>query len=163
MAHGQVRKKAVHYEVGYFRDDGERSPALEPSYPDEPLPADARQPALAFRGRVAPFHLAGNKGLLKTLTAGAAWVSTDVPEGPDHLQGQSASGYHFFPRRYLTSGRRLRTGVEFVWTPGPAGVSAEYLVRGRHESVSASERPSSWTRRCRTWSVEVGTCPERGC
>ena len=127
LAHGQVRKKAVHYQVGYFRDDGEWSPALEPSYPDEPLPADARQPALAFRGTVAPFHLAGNKGLLKTLTVGAAMVSTDVPEGPNHLQGQSASGYHFFPRHYLTSGRRLRTGVEFVWTPGPVGVSAEYL------------------------------------
>ena len=127
MAHGQVRKKAVHYQVGYFRDDGARAPALESSYPNEPLSADARQPALAFRGTVAPFHLAGNKGLLKTLTLGAAMVSTDVPEGPNHLQGQSASGYHFFPRHYLTSGRRLRTGVEFVWTPGPAGVSAEYL------------------------------------
>jgi phosphate-selective porin OprO/OprP len=128
MAHGQLRKKAVHYQFAYFEDDGERPPELKPSYPDEPLPANPRQPALALRGTVAPFHLAGNKGLLKTLTVGAAMVETDVPEGPNHLQGQSASGYHFFPRLYLTSGRRLRTGLEFVWTPGPAGVSAEYLV-----------------------------------
>jgi phosphate-selective porin OprO and OprP len=129
MAHGQVRKKAVHYQIAYFEDDGDRPPELRTSYPDEPLPADLRQPAIAVRGTVAPFHLVGNKGLLKTLTVGAAMVSTDVPfEGPNHLQGESVSGYEFFPRHYYTNGRRLRTGLEFVWTPGPAGVSAEYLV-----------------------------------
>jgi len=129
MAHGRLLKKAIHYQVGYFRDDGENAPGLEPTYADEPLPADARGPAFAGRATVAPFRAAGTKGLLKTLEVGFSAVSTaDVPEGPNHLQGQSITGYHFFPRHYLASGKRARQGFELVWTPGSFGVKAEYLT-----------------------------------
>jgi len=129
MAHGKVLKKAITYQVGYFQDDGDNAPSLEPTYPNEPLPADARGPALAGRVAVAPFRAAGTKGLLKTLEVGFSAVSTDdVPEGPNHLKGQSITGYHFFPRQYLTSGKRFRQGFEFVWTPGALGVKAEYLT-----------------------------------
>jgi phosphate-selective porin len=50
-----------------------------------------------------------------------------VPEGRNHLKGESAFGYSIFGRTAYVNGRRLRQGVDVVWMPGSFSVKAEYL------------------------------------
>ena len=112
MAHGHVLKKAVHYQVGYFQNDGENAAGSQAdvSGPNRcrPMPATtghgwSRDRRAVPRGRhQGHAQDAGGRG--------SPLVSTDVPEGPNHLQGQSITGYNFFPRQYLTSGTPVQTG-----------------------------------------------------
>lgn len=126
MAHGGLFKKVVHYQVGWFQDDGENPKSLQPP---PLLPGEqpgVREPSYAVRVRVAPFRSSGSKAL-KNFEVGGAMVDTTVPEGMNNLQGRSVFDGHFFPRSVYTRGPRRRTGFEMNWTPGPASVRAEYI------------------------------------
>jgi phosphate-selective porin OprO and OprP len=128
MAHGSVLKRSLHYEVGYFQGDGDNPPSLKPMpYPLPEDPPAVYGPSWAGRVRAEPFRALGKKSLLETLEFGVAATSTDIPVGPNHLQGQSVFGFDFFSRLYYTNGPRKRLGFEFSWLPGPASVKFEYV------------------------------------
>jgi phosphate-selective porin len=127
MVHGRAFKRVLRYQAGYFQDDGDNPPGLDPPplLPGEqPLP---RQGSWAGRATVAPLRLGSLPGHLNNLEVGGAIVSTTIPEGTNNLNGEMVLGDKFFPSRYYTKGRRLRVGLEVSWAPGPFSVSAEYL------------------------------------
>ena len=116
MAAGRVGR-AFAYQAGVFAGDGNgrRSRA-----------------GLTGAGRaewtVAPdVEVAGSASVGRTEA-----VDSEAPNG---LEGRSSSGYRFFERVYV-DGRRVRTGVDAAWTPGPWRMTAEYLwVRDGRDGV----------------------------
>jgi len=128
MAHGSVLKGILRYEIGYFQGDGDSPPPLKPMpFPLPEDPAPEYGPSLAGRLRVEPFRALSKKSLVENLAVGFAATSTDIPVGPNHLQGESVFGYEFFPRQYFTNGARRRLGAEFSWSPGPLSAKFEYI------------------------------------
>jgi phosphate-selective porin OprO/OprP len=127
MAHGRPFKRVIRYQVGVFEGDGDNSPSLQPAFllPDEKPLAEKR--TWAGRVTVAPLRLGSLPGHLNNLEIGGAIAESTVPEGMNNLRGEMALGDRFFHRDYFTRGRRLRTGVEVSWAPGPCSVSAEYI------------------------------------
>ena len=102
MAHGSVLKGILRYEIGYFQGDGDNPPPLKPMpYPLPEDPAPEYGPSLAGRLRVEPFRGLSKKSLVENLEVGFAATSTEIPVGPNHLQGESVFGYEFFPRQVL--------------------------------------------------------------
>jgi len=128
MFHGRAFKRLLRYEVGVFEDDGDRPPELEPI---EPLPDE--EPAQegrtwAARATVSPLRLTALPGKYNSLEIGGAYTRGTVPEGRNHLQGDTVFGGEFFDRQYYTKGPRTRFGLEASWAIGPASVAAEYIV-----------------------------------
>jgi phosphate-selective porin OprO/OprP len=127
MAHGRAFKRALRYQAGVFKHDGDGSPAI---HTVGLLPGEQPSPerrTWAGRVTIAPLRLTSLSGRYNNLEIGGAFVTSTVPEGKNHLQGETALGDEFFGRRYYTRGRRLRTGIELSWPVGPALVSAEVL------------------------------------
>ena len=128
MAHGRAFKRVLRYAVGIFEDDGDQPPELEPV---EPLPGE--EPAQqgrtwAARATVSPLRLTSMPGRYNNLEVGGAYTRGTVPEGRNHLQGDTAFGGEFFDRQYFTKGPRTRFGLEASWAIGPASIAAEYIV-----------------------------------
>ena len=127
MVHGRPFKRVIRYQAGYFRDDGDNPPNLDPAplLPGEqPLP---QQGSWAGRMTFAPLRLGSLPGHLNNLEVGGAVVSTEIAEGTNNLNAEMVLGDKFFHSRYYTKGRRLRVGLELSWAPGPFSVSAEYI------------------------------------
>ena len=127
MVHGRAFKRVIRYQAGYFQDDGDNPPGLDPPplLPGEQtLP---RQSSWAGRATFAPLRLGSLPGHLNNLEIGGAFVSTTIPEGRNNLNGEMVLGDKFFHSRYYTNGRRQRVGLELSWAPGPYSVSAEYI------------------------------------
>ena len=128
MAHGRAFNRLLRYGVGIFEDDGDQPPDVEPV---EPIPGE--EPAeegrtWAARATVAPLRLTSLPGKYNSLEVGAAYTRGTVPEGRNHLQGDTAFGGEFFDRQYYTKGPRTRFGLEVSWAIGPASLAAEYIV-----------------------------------
>jgi phosphate-selective porin OprO/OprP len=128
MAHGRAFSRLVRYAVGVFTDGGDQPPDLEPveSLPDEQPEEEGR--TWAARATVAPLRLTSLPGKYNNLEVGGAFTSGTVPEGRNHLQGETAFGGEFFDRQYYTKGPRTRFGLELSWAIGPASIAAEYIV-----------------------------------
>ena len=128
MVHGRAFGRVLQYGVGLFNDDGEVPPGLEPvePLPDEPAPQEGR--TWAARATVAPLRLTSLPGKYNNLEVGGAYTSGTVPEGRNHLQGETVFGGTFFDRQYYTNGPRTRFGLELSWAVGPASIAAEYIV-----------------------------------
>jgi phosphate-selective porin OprO/OprP len=128
MAHGRALNRFLRYAVGVFEDDGDQPPALEPlePMPDEEPEQEGR--TWAARATIAPLRLTSLPGKYNSLEIGGAYTRGTVPEGRNHLQGETAFGGEFFDRQYYTEGPRTRFGVEASWAIGPASVAAEYIV-----------------------------------
>jgi phosphate-selective porin OprO/OprP len=128
MAHGRAFNRVLRYAVGTFQDDGDQPPDLEPV---EPLPDEAplqEGRTWALRATVAPLRLTSLKGKYDNLEIGGAYTRGTIPEGRNHLQGDTVFGGDFFDRQYYTKGQRARFGLEASWAIGPASVAAEYIV-----------------------------------
>ena len=129
MAHGRAFKRVIRYAVGIFEDDGDQPPDLEPLAPiadDQAAVEEGR--TWAARGTVSPLRLGSMPGKYNNLEVGAAYTHAVVPEGRNHLQGDTVFGGEFFDRQYYTKGARTRLGLEVSWAIGPAFVAAEYIV-----------------------------------
>jgi phosphate-selective porin OprO and OprP len=122
MAHGRIRR-ALTYEVGVFREDGENARLTEPVFllPGEAEPRGGR--IFAARIVAAPI-LRGRSD--ERFRIGVAVTSSELPEGLNSLRGRTVFGSAFFPRVYVR-GRRMRFGTEAEWNPGRFGLRAEYM------------------------------------
>jgi phosphate-selective porin OprO/OprP len=133
MVHGRVLDRIVRYELGVFDHDGRnaRSRNLERVYGDQ---------ALAGRVVVQPFR--SSKSILTDLQVGAAFTSSDLPEGTRSLRGTTTFEETFFDPDLWVLGRRERTGFEFRWRPGPFSLKSEYMrvtTERRGQSVEDSD------------------------
>jgi phosphate-selective porin OprO/OprP len=130
MLHGRFRQRALNYEAGMFRQDGENGRS------DFRVPPRESELTLAGRMVVRPFQLGGDTSPLKDLEAGGAFTFSDIPEGRNSLRGEMTFG-HDFTERLFVKGRRLRLGLELSWKPGPFGVQAEFIeVREQRKEQS---------------------------
>lgn len=125
MVHGRLFKRLLTYEFGAFKNDGENARLEKDPFvlPGEAPPANEH--SAAMRITVEPFRRASAPKALERLQVGVAFTTSEVPEGLNSLEGGSVLGYTFFEPVYVL-GRRWRFGAEFVWTPGPFSVKAEY-------------------------------------
>jgi phosphate-selective porin OprO/OprP len=129
MAHGRALKRVLRYAVGVFEDDGDQPPDLESVEPiDGEQPPAEEGRTWAARGTIAPLRLSSLPGKYNNLEVGGAYTHGTVPEGRNHLQGDTVFGGEFFDRQYYTKGPRTRFGLEVSWALGPASVAAEYIV-----------------------------------
>jgi phosphate-selective porin len=128
MAHGRAFNRVLRYAVGVFEDDGDQPPELEPvePLPDEEPSEEGR--TWAARATVAPLRLSSLPGKYNSLEIGGAYTRGTVPEGRNHLQGDTVFGGEFFDRQYYSKGPRTRFGLEASWAIGPASFAAEYIV-----------------------------------
>ena len=78
---------------------------------------------VAGRVELAPWE--ATRGLARRLQFGFNTTIGDVAPGLFGLRGRMIDGFVFFEPVYV-SGRRLRLGVDGLWTPGPFSVQAEY-------------------------------------
>lgn len=141
MAYGELLDGALLYEAGVFDDDGDNGTLEEFRFVDVGQTVEdledagpsiaARVVAEIFRGLPVP-------GRLKGAEVGAAYTSSNIPEGLNSLQGEEIWGYNFFDRVYV-NGRRQRLGFQFDWSPGPTGFKAEWM-RSREERTGQSNR-----------------------
>ena len=122
MIHGRIRRALI-YEVGVFREDGENARLTEPVFllPGEPEPRGGQ--VVAARVVTAPIARGRND---ERFRIGVAVTSSELPEGLNSLRGRTVFGSAFFPRVYVR-GRRLRLGTEMEWNPGRFGLRAEYM------------------------------------
>ena len=102
MVHGRLLGRALRYETGLFRQDGDNSQGGD----------------LTVAGRV--------RTEWKNALAGLSFTRSDVEEGENSLRGKTISGEKFFHRIYV-NGTRLRLGVEGKWTAGPVTIKGEYI------------------------------------
>jgi len=130
MAHGRALNRFLRYAVGVFEDDGDQPPEIEPF---EPLPGEEPEPeqegrTWAARVTLSPLRLTSLPGKYNNLEVGGAYSRGTIPDGRNHLQGETMLGGEFVDRQYYTSGPRTRFGLEASWAIGPASVAAEYIV-----------------------------------
>lgn len=125
MVHGRFFGQGLRYEAGGFQHDGDNAKLTEPLFFALP---DARRSRRSFAGRLIgrPFRPARGLGNLRSLEIGAAFTTSEVPEGLSGMRGRTVYQYVFFEPVYV-NGRRLRFGAELNWTPGPLSVRAEWM------------------------------------
>ena len=133
MVHGRVLDRMVRYELGVFDHDGRNARSRNPErvYGEQ---------ALAGRVLVQPFR--SSKSILTDLQVGAAFTSSDLPEGTRSLRGTTTFEETFFDPDLWVLGRRERTGFEFRWRPGPFSFKSEYMrvtTDRRGQSVENSD------------------------
>ena len=120
MLHGE--RSVVTYEAGLFDDDVDRAAAAEPALVLPGESSGRTAPTLAARVTAAPF---GRRFGSRPRVGLAVTVRT-VPEGLNSLRGDMLTDGEFFEPVYVR-GRRLRTGIQGEWNPGPFGVRGEYI------------------------------------
>jgi phosphate-selective porin OprO/OprP len=135
MAFGELGR--LNYEVGVFDDDGDNAESNQPQFVQEGADLENIGPAVAVRVvadvlRILPL------GKLRSANIGAAYTTSDVPEGLNSLRGESVWGSHFFDRVYV-KGRRQRFGGQFDWSPGPTSLKAEWM-QSREQRLEQSNR-----------------------
>jgi len=137
MVHGHAWDHAVGYELGSFRGDGENAPEFEPPplLDDEPWEVPSRR-SVAGRVTVRPLAPLSAPKYFDSLELGVSAMRSELPEGPNHLPGQTLFGTRFFARGFYVNGARTRTGFDVSWSPGPASLRGEYIrVEDAREGV----------------------------
>jgi phosphate-selective porin OprO/OprP len=117
MVHGRVLT-VLQYEAGFFNHDGSNARTNNP----ERVYGGA---TTAGRATLQPFR--SSKSVLSDLEFGAAFTTSDVPEGIAALRGRTALDAPFFPSDLWVRGGRRRVGLEARWRPGPYSLKAEYI------------------------------------
>jgi phosphate-selective porin OprO and OprP len=134
MIHGRFWGRGLTYEMGVFDGDGDNGELR--SGPQLGVLPEWTGPAFAARATAVPLRRVGRA--LRTLRVGAAVGTVDVPEGLNSFRGESVlEAGEFFPPVYV-NGRRTRTGLEVTYTPGPVGLSAEWMQareQRRHQGI----------------------------
>jgi phosphate-selective porin OprO and OprP len=119
MAHGRVVHQLLNYEAGVFTHDGKN--------------ARTNNPEKVFGGqtiaaRVTVEPMRNVKDAKTDLSVGAAYTTSEVPEGIPGLRGLMVFDQTFFSSsQYIVNGKRRRVGVEMQLRPGPASVKAEWM------------------------------------
>lgn len=122
MAHGRLAGGKVNYSGGWFQHDGDNvrfSEDLDANEFEE-APVDGM---VAGRVMVAPWE--ATRGLARHVQFGFDTTIGEVAPGLFGMRGRMTNGFVFFDPVYV-SGRRLRLGVDGLWTPGPFSVQGEY-------------------------------------
>jgi len=117
LLHGSIlAERSFKYQIGYFRHDGDNAADR----------FNVRTGKRVIAGRLTgrPFPSAP---LFDSLTIGGAFTAGDVPEGLYGLRLRSVLASTLFPH-YFVNGRRLRTGAEASWMPGPFSLKAEFIA-----------------------------------
>ena len=132
MVHGRFASRILRYELGIFEHDGSNAKVQSGARVSGGRTTAARVSAQPFR----PL-----KGAAAEFTIGAAWATTDVPEGLSSIRGRTVLGEDFFESDYPVSGARRRVGFETRWRPGPASVQAGYVQLTENVSARAWKTP----------------------
>jgi phosphate-selective porin OprO/OprP len=114
--HGRFWSRALGYETGVFRHDGEKARFQENPGAD-----------LTWAGRVTarPFRPL-TKGAVRNLELGFNATVGNIPEGLHGLRGRTTFDETFFEPVYV-NGRRARLGMDLSWTPGPISFKSEFI------------------------------------
>jgi phosphate-selective porin OprO/OprP len=119
MVHGRVLNKTIGYEAGVFAHDGKNARTNNP---------DKVYGGQTIAARVTYEPMRTVKNATTDLSVGAAYTTSDVPEGIGGLRGLMVFDQHFFSASNdIVNGKRRRTGVEFQVRPGPASIKAEWM------------------------------------
>jgi phosphate-selective porin OprO/OprP len=124
MAHGRFLRRGFTYEVGVFDDDGDNGELVAEQFP---VRGEIAGIGPSFAGRVTATPLRPLARTFSNLRVGAAYGQADVPEGLNSFIGSTVYGTTEFFAPVYVKGRRTRVGVEFTYTPGPVGVTAEWM------------------------------------
>jgi phosphate-selective porin OprO and OprP len=119
MLHGRTSENGPKYQFGYFFNDGDNAADR----------FNQRSGQATWAGRVTaqPQRMWQRLGsLFETLTLGAAYNTSELPEGLHSLRGRTVSRETIFPY-YFVNGRRQRFGTELEWLPGPFSLRSEYI------------------------------------
>jgi phosphate-selective porin OprO/OprP len=119
MVFGRVVNGVINYEAGVFQHDGKNARTNNPDkvFGDQTIAA-----------RVVAEPLRNVKDAKADLSVGAAFTTSDVPEGIPGLRGLMVGEQTFFSANdYPVKGKRRRTGFEMMVAPGPASVKAEWI------------------------------------
>jgi phosphate-selective porin OprO and OprP len=119
MAHGRLIHDIVRYQAGVFKSGGDNVSASERTDP---------QTRRTYAGRLVFTPWDGSKAhkALRSMAAGIAYTTGELPEGRNSLRGKTVPGDAFFDPLYV-NGRRQRMGVEFQWRPASLGLQGEYI------------------------------------
>jgi phosphate-selective porin len=119
MLHGPIVEDGPKYQVGYFFNDGDNAADR----------FNQRTGQATWAGRLTgqPQQFVPWLGpVFETLTIGAAYTTSQLPEGLNSLRGRTVSRETIFPY-YFVNGRRQRIGTELEWLPGPFSLKGEYI------------------------------------
>ena len=129
MVFGRVVNGVVNYEAGVFQNDGKNARTNNP---------DKVFGGQTIAARVVAEPLRNVKDAKADLSVGAAYTTSDVPEGIPGLRGLMVGEQTFFSANdYPVKGRRRRTGFEVMVAPGPASFKAEW-IRAETERLGLS-------------------------
>ncbi|MBI3047694.1 MAG: hypothetical protein HYY76_05225 [Acidobacteria bacterium] len=115
--HGRFRRRAIGYDVGVFRNDGENARF-------DFNPGAGRTFAARFAAR--PLRLTSLSGATSEMEVAIAATTAEVPDGLNSLRGRTMFGQTFFNPVYV-SGQRVRLGLDLDWRPGPFSVKGEFI------------------------------------
>jgi phosphate-selective porin OprO/OprP len=115
--HGRFNNRAVGYDAGVFRHDGENA-----RFDFNPGAGATAAGRLAVR----PMRLTSVSGASREMEVAAALTVGAVSDGRNSLRGRTTFGEPFFEPVYV-SGRRIRLGFDADWRPGPFSVKAEFI------------------------------------
>ena len=132
MVHGRFLQRGFTYQVGVFKDDGDNGRLQEPQFV---LSGDIPNlgPSIATRVTATPFRSLAET--FENLRVGFAYGTVDVPEGLNSMRGQTVFGTEEFFEPVYVKGRRTRVGTEVHYTPGPVGLTGEWM-QAREERLN---------------------------
>ncbi len=137
MVYGEIGR--LGYEAGMFDDDGDNGELKEPQFVEAGEDLHGVGPSFAARLTGDLFRALPVPDKLKSANFGVAYTNASVPEGLNSLRGQSVWGTEDFFAPVYVKGRRQRYGAQFDWTPGPAGLKAEWM-QSREQRLGQSNR-----------------------
>jgi phosphate-selective porin OprO and OprP len=115
--HGRFNQRAIGYDVGVFRNDGEAARF-------DFNPGAGQTVAARLAGR--PLRLTAATGSTREMEVAVAVTASEVPDGLNSLRGRTVFREQFFAPVYV-NGRRVRLGLDADWRPGPFSLKAEFI------------------------------------
>jgi phosphate-selective porin len=135
MVHGRVLGRVIRYEAGVFEHDGDNADA-----PNTDRVRGDR--TTVWRLSVQPLRRLD--GPAADLQIGGGRTSSSLIEGFSTIRGRTALEQPFFASDYPVWGKRIRTGFDVRWRPGPFSFRSE-LIRlteeRREQSVEDTDLP----------------------
>jgi phosphate-selective porin len=145
MVHGRVFGRRLRYQAGYFAGDGDNASAPQ---------------VLGAHGtvalRVVATPLAGKADSARSRVQIGLAVAGSRLDDQLGLRGRTLlEDGEFFDRVYV-NGRRLRVGLEALWTTGPASLGGEYMLVSDERSEMGFRADDLPAVRARAWYL-MGT------
>ena len=119
MAHGRfLRHGILRYEFGLFSEDGSNARTFD---------TDRVHGERTIAGRILAQPFRRRKSIASDLAFGAAFTTSDLPQGVTNLRGRTEFDDSFYHPGFYVNGRRQRVGLEARWRPGPFSIKSEYI------------------------------------